>query len=127
MSEVVVRSIAHVSKIYDRAGIFPGGVNHLAERRIFVPFSGRLDHEIGKAPVEDGVKGINVELVKAPCGFAVRLKKVSGSSGFRKMSTEEPSQAMNSYFPRKRFLLNFPLKVKRRFARAWLVSFFRCL
>ena len=78
MSEVVVRSIAHVSKIYDRASIFPGGVNHLAERRIFVPFSGRLDHEIGKAPVEDGVKGINVDLVKAPCGFAVRLKKSVG-------------------------------------------------
>ena len=40
--------------------------------------SGRLNHKVGEAPVQYGIKGIDVDLVEALCRFAIRFKKRVG-------------------------------------------------
>ncbi|MCI6553250.1 MAG: hypothetical protein MR430_06940 [Lachnospiraceae bacterium] len=93
MSEVVVGGIPHIRKIYCRDTIVPGSINHLAECGILVLFSAGPDHRVCEPPVKDGAKSVDMDLIEASGGLAVRLKKVSGSLGLGKMSTAEPSQA----------------------------------
>lgn len=95
MGKVVVRGISHIRKIYRKDTIVPGSINHLTECGVLVSFSTWLDYEVCEPPVKDGVKSVDMDLIESPGGLTVRLKKVSGSSGFRKISTADPSQAMN--------------------------------
>lgn len=78
MGEVIVGGVAHISEIYGGRAVAPGSIHPPTESGIFVPFSGRLDHKVGEAPVQDGIECVDVNLVEAPCGFAVRFKKSVG-------------------------------------------------
>ena len=61
--------IYHIGEINGGRAAAGGSINHLAESGIFVPLSAGLDHEVGEPAVEDGIKGIDVNLVEAltPC------------------------------------------------------------
>lgn len=48
-----------------------------------------------------------MDLVKTSGGLSIWFKKVSGSSGFLKISTAEPSHATKEYLPLNNFFLHF--------------------
>ena len=75
MGKVIIGSVTHIGKIYGGGAAFPGSIDHLAESGIFIPFSAGLDHEVGEPAVQDGIKGIDVDLVEALCGFTVWFKE----------------------------------------------------
>ncbi len=50
----------------------------ITECGIRIPSSAKLDNEVGEPSVKDGVKGIDMDLVKSPCGLSVRLKESVG-------------------------------------------------
>lgn len=63
MRKIVVRGIAPVAEINGRWAV-PGGagrINHLAEGSVFIVFPAGLDGEVGKAPVQNGIKGVYVK------------------------------------------------------------------
>ena len=77
-SVVVVGGIPHIRKIYRRATLVPGSINHLTECGILVSFSAGLDHQVCEPPVKDGVKSVDMDLIEASGGLTVRLKKGVG-------------------------------------------------
>ncbi len=68
MGKIIIGRIATGAEIDRRraAGLAGTcGVYHLAEGAVFIVYASRLDDEVGKAPAQDGVAGIDVSLVIA--------------------------------------------------------------
>ena len=78
MGEIIEGSVTHIGEICGGWPIAPGSIHHPAESGIFVPLPGRLDHNVGEAPVQYGIESIDVNLVEAPCRFASLFKESAG-------------------------------------------------
>ena len=64
MGKSIIRSITPVTDIKGRVkGIGP--VNKLAERGVFVAFTGRLYNEVKKFFIQYGIEGIDMYLIKS--------------------------------------------------------------
>ena len=75
VSEVVVRSEAHVRKIDGGWFVAADSIDHLAKCGILITFSAWLYHEIGEPPVEDRVERVDMDLIEATGRLAVWLKE----------------------------------------------------
>ena len=65
MCKIIIRGIAHISKIYRRRAAPGCRVDHLTECSVFIAFPARLDHEVRESPVKNRVKGIDMDLIEA--------------------------------------------------------------
>lgn len=75
MCKVVVGCIPHIPKINCSRFFWTSGIHHTAESLVFVALSARLDDKVSKPPVKDGIKGIDMDLVKSACRFSIGFKK----------------------------------------------------
>lgn len=75
MCEIIVGCITPVADINDLLPVPARGIDYLAESAVFVAFPAGLDDKVCKTRVEDGEKGIYMDLAKFPGGFSIWLKE----------------------------------------------------
>ena len=111
MGKVIVGSEAHIGEIYGGRAVAFGSINHLTKSGIFVPLPAGLDHEVGEPAVEDGIKSIDVDLVEAPCRFAIGFKEGVGVIRITEDVGSGPITGNELVFPVVEILLQTAVKL----------------
>ena len=113
MGKIIIRRIAPVTEIdVRRAACWAGacGVYHLAEGAVFIVFAPRLDDEVGKAPIQDGVAGIDVSLVIALRGSLAGFIKSIRVMGIAENIQRGAVTDNEPVFPMKKVAFQFLVK-----------------
>lgn len=82
MGKIMIGCIASVAEIDCGIRFRISSIDHFAKRAVFISFPARLNYKVSESPIKNGIQSIDMYLVKPFCRLAIRLKKVSESSGF---------------------------------------------